>query len=184
MIFPRSKSTPRAFCAFIMRSSSSSSVGTKRRAIVIIIASSCTGTPTRRSGESSASRPSVRRRGLVVSVNSVLRRISRIRRSPMYAPRTIPSHVAVRNPIRSASVPGVIKRCTAKVKSTIQRIGRIERSCIMSGTRENTMRSATAHASAAKPAAFSTKKISSKKKKSRTIFTRGSMRCRNESPGR
>ena len=78
---PVSRSAPRAFCAFIIRSISSISTGIKRKASVIIMARVCTGTFITFSGESRRSKPSVSMVGVVVYVSSELTTTSRIIRT-------------------------------------------------------------------------------------------------------
>ena len=138
-MLPVVKSAPRACCAFMILSVSSRSVGTKRSAIVIIIASSCAGTPTRLSGESSASSASVSFSGLVVNVSSDESSRSSTRRRQMKKPCESPSQVRENSQTCAISSPGVVQRWMRNVKSRIHQSGFSEPTSVRSGTRESCM---------------------------------------------
>src|SRR5690606_30315973 len=90
---PVSKSAPRAFWAFIIRSSSPARVGMKRRAMLIISAISWFGTPTRRPGASSHSKASVIATGEVVKVTTDTPAASNTSRAANRPPVSSPSAV-------------------------------------------------------------------------------------------
>ena len=109
IIFPLSKSAPRAICAFIILSVSSRRIGIKRSAIDIIMEISCTGTWIFFNGPSRLSSASVSWFGVVVSVISEEPIIRKIRRTDIRHAIATPSRVIVIFQIRTSTSPGVNK---------------------------------------------------------------------------
>ena len=94
-IFPLSKSAPRAFCAFLMRSVSSMRMGINRSAMLMTSASACTGTLIHLSGVRRLSTPSVSETGVVVYVSSEEQTTRSASRSARNAEKISPSFVIV-----------------------------------------------------------------------------------------
>ena len=110
MMFPLSKSAPRAIWAFMILSVSSMRMGIKRRAMDIIMAISWTGTLNFFRKPRPFSMPSVRAFGVVVRVITVEPSTRKMRRSAMKPATFRPSFVTFRMPSEKITSPFVRNR--------------------------------------------------------------------------